>query len=113
MMTVLFHLNEKKKNLEIGLKSSVILKVDHQISKNCKKCFKLLLETTNKFFISSSEKWISNPYKYLSSAIEIINKSKNSVTAILVCCIRAIKIDLHFKQSNFGNPVVEHALLAW
>ena len=31
-------------------KLSVISKVDHQMSKNCKKCFKSLLETTNKFW---------------------------------------------------------------
>ena len=36
--------------LEIGLKSSVISKVDHPLSKNWKKGSKPLLETTNKFW---------------------------------------------------------------
>ena len=36
--------------LEIGLKSSIISKVDHPISKNWKKGSIILLETTNKFW---------------------------------------------------------------
>ena len=41
---------QEKNILEIGLKSSVISKVDHQMSKNWKKCFKPHLEYTNKFW---------------------------------------------------------------
>ena len=45
------YLQKWKKTFEIGLKSSVISKVDHQTSKSYKKCFKLLLKTTNKFWV--------------------------------------------------------------
>jgi hypothetical protein len=41
---------QEKNILEIGLKSSVISKVDHQMSKNWKKCFKPHVECTNKFW---------------------------------------------------------------
>ena len=40
IMIVLFHWNEKKKNIfKIGLKSSIISKVDHQMPKNWKEKF--------------------------------------------------------------------------
>ena len=49
-MIGLFHRNVNRFSLEIGLKSSIISKVDHPMSKNWKKGSIILLETTNKFW---------------------------------------------------------------
>ena len=50
MLIALYHQNWKNNTLKIGLKSSIISKVDHQTSKNWKKCSKPFLKTTNKFW---------------------------------------------------------------